>query len=81
MKGITLIREAFFTMNSNLVFYGTGAAEAIPSPFCSCRVCQFARERGGREERARSMFRVNEELSVDLGPDAVLRAIAPLTRQ
>ena len=75
MKGITLIREAFFTMNSNLVFYGTGAAEAIPSPFCSCRVCQFARERGGREERARSMFRVNEELSVDLGPDAVLRAM------
>ena len=62
-------------MNNNLVFYGTGAAEAIPSPFCSCRVCRFAREHGGREERARSMLRVSDELSLDLGPDAVLRAM------
>ena len=62
-------------MNNNLVFYGTGAAEAIPSPFCSCRVCRFAPEHGGREERARSMLRVSDELSLDLGPDAVLRAM------
>ena len=61
-------------MNHALTFYGTGAAESIPNPFCSCRVCQNAREMGGREIRRRSMFRVSEELCIDLGPDTVSQA-------
>lgn len=62
-------------MDHSLKFYGTGAAEAIPCPFCSCRVCQNARETGGREVRRRSMFRVSEEMCIDLGPDTVDQAI------
>ena len=63
-------------MNHDLTFYGTGAAQAIPSPFCTCRVCQNAREKGGREIRRRSMFRISEEMCIDLGPDAVAQAIS-----
>lgn len=62
-------------MDHSLKFYGTGAAEAIPCPFCSCRVCQNAREAGGREVRRRAMFRISEEMCIDLGPDTVDQAI------
>lgn len=61
-------------MNHLPVFYGTGAAEAIPSPFCCCRICRHAREAGGREVRSRSMLRVSDELCIDLGPDTVAQA-------
>lgn len=52
-----------------LQFLGTGAAEGIPSPFCRCRVCENARQKGGREIRLRSSFRVSKEVLVDFGPD------------
>ena len=52
-------------MTKDLVFYGTSAAEGIPSPFCSCSVCENAA--GSRKEiRRRSMFRINEEVCIDL---------------
>ena len=62
-------------MKKDLVFYGTGAAQAIPSPFCSCRVCKNAREKGGHEVRRRSMLRISEEMCIDLGPDTVCQAM------
>ncbi|WP_082595324.1 MBL fold metallo-hydrolase [Paenibacillus sp. Soil750] len=56
-------------------FYGTSAAEGIPNPFCSCSVCNNAREVGGTEIRRRSMFRINEQMCIDLGADSFQQAI------
>lgn len=56
-------------------FYGTGAAEGIPNPFCSCEVCQNAREQKGKEVRRRSMFRLNEQVCIDLGADSFQQAL------
>ncbi|MBN1247462.1 MAG: hypothetical protein JXC32_07370 [Anaerolineae bacterium] len=57
-----------------MTFLGTGAAEAIPDPFCSCRVCEIARREGGPHVRARSAALVNEDLLIDLGPDILTSA-------
>lgn len=56
-------------------FYGTSAAEGIPNPFCTCAVCENARKVGGVEIRRRSTFRINEQVSIDLGADAFQQAI------
>ncbi|NOU69162.1 hypothetical protein GC096_34675 [Paenibacillus sp. LMG 31461] len=56
-------------------FYGTSAAEGIPNPFCTCSVCNNAREVGGAEIRRRSMFRINEGMCIDLGADSFQQAI------
>ena len=34
-------------MTDTGIFYGTGAAEGVPSPFCDCPMCNYAREHGG----------------------------------
>lgn len=52
-----------------LQFLGTGAAEGIPSPFCRCPVCENARQKGGKEIRFRSSFRLSKEVLIDFGPD------------
>jgi phosphoribosyl 1,2-cyclic phosphodiesterase len=54
-----------------LTILGTGAAEGIPDPFCSCRVCQAARRLGGPEVRNRASALVNADLLIDLGPDFI----------
>jgi phosphoribosyl 1,2-cyclic phosphate phosphodiesterase len=53
---------------------GSGAAEAIPDPFCRCRVCEAARQRGGPEMRARAAALINRDLLIDFGPDLVSSA-------
>lgn len=58
-----------------MIFYGTSAAEGIPSPFCTCRICENARKIGGREVRTRTMLRIDEEHCIDLGADAYCQAI------
>ena len=57
-----------------LVVLGSGAAEAIPDPFCRCRVCEIARLKGGPEMRGRSAALINDDLLIDLGPDIVSAA-------
>ncbi len=57
-----------------LTILGSAAAEAIPNPFCRCRVCETARREGGREVRARSAALLNEDLLFDLGPDIISAA-------
>lgn len=57
-----------------LTFLGTGAAEAIPDPFCACRVCETARREGGRHIRARAGALIDDELLIDLGPDLLTSA-------
>ena len=51
-------------------FYGTGAAEGIPNPFCGCYLCEYARKHGGKDVRTRSMFRLTPNICIDMGPDA-----------
>ncbi|MGI5958153.1 MAG: MBL fold metallo-hydrolase [Massiliimalia sp.] len=62
-------------MGKQLTFYGTGAAEGIPSPFCSCPVCEHARKVGGKEIRRRTMFRISETACIDLGADAFAQSL------
>ena len=62
-------------MKNELVFYGTGAAEGIPNPFCRCFLCSNARKEGGRDVRKRSMFRVNEYVAIDMGADFFTQAM------
>lgn len=50
-------------------YWGTAAAEGIPSVFCDCEVCRAAREKGGRFMRARAQALIDDELLVDFGPD------------
>jgi len=57
-------------------FLGTGAAEAIPDPYCRCRVCEVARRERGPHIRARSSALVNDDLLIDLGPDLLTSANA-----
>lgn len=59
------------TVNTDLMFLGTGAAEGIPNPLCSCEVCSNARKVGFRELRLRSLFRINENVQIDFGPDVM----------
>jgi phosphoribosyl 1,2-cyclic phosphate phosphodiesterase len=58
-----------------LVILGSGAAEAIPNPFCRCAVCETARQEGGPEIRGRAAALLNDDLLIDLGPDIVSSAI------
>lgn len=60
----------------NLTLLGTGAAEAVPDPFCRCPVCETARREGGPEIRARATALVNDDLLIDLGPDLLTSANA-----
>ena len=55
-------------------FYGTGAAEGLPNPFCSCYLCEYARRHGGKDVRTRSMFRLSDQICIDMGPDAFVQA-------
>ena len=52
-----------------LTYYGTGAAEAIPALYCSCKICENARTEGGREIRSRHLTTVDGDIQFDLSPD------------
>jgi phosphoribosyl 1,2-cyclic phosphate phosphodiesterase len=56
-------------MSVNLTVLGSAAAEAIPDPYCACRVCETARREGGAEMRMRAAALINDDLLIDLGPD------------
>ena len=59
-----------------IVFLGTGAAEGMPAVFCSCGVCQYAREHGGRDVRRRASLLIDSTLLIDLTPDILSQTIA-----
>ncbi len=52
-----------------ITFLGTGAATAMPLPFCNCLLCCKARNLGKKDIRKRSSLAVNDDLIIDLGPD------------
>lgn len=55
---------------SRLTLLGTGACEGIPSPFCTCELCTYARKNGGKDVRRRFGVLINDETMIDFGPDA-----------
>lgn len=58
-----------------LQYLGTAAAEAVPSPFCSCRVCENARKVMGKEVRTRSQAVIDNKLVLDYPPDTYYHMI------
>lgn len=50
-------------------FLGTGAGEGIPNPFCTCRICENARQVKGKEIRTRSSFMLSRDIIIDIGAD------------
>lgn len=59
-----------------LTFLGTAASPSMPLAFCRCENCRTARRLGGRNLRRRSSALVNDDLLIDLGPDAPGAAFA-----
>ncbi len=50
-------------------YLGTAAAEALPAPYCRCRICCDARHAGGRARRTRSQAVIDDTLVIDFPPD------------
>ncbi len=57
-----------------ITYYGTGSSLGVPEPFCSCRVCEHARSRGGRDIRTRSQATV-DHLMIDCPVDCLLHTL------
>ena len=56
---------------SKMRFWGTSAGEGVPTPFCRCNICEYARKHGGKDIRTRSCFRLDESVMFDAGADFV----------
>lgn len=54
-----------------LHFLGSGAYDAIPSPFCSCSTCLRSRLAGGRNIRTRTQLLIDEDMLIDFNADTI----------
>jgi phosphoribosyl 1,2-cyclic phosphate phosphodiesterase len=54
-----------------VIFLGTGAATAMPLPFCNCEICKAAKKFKGKDIRKRSSIVINGNMLIDLGPDTI----------
>ncbi|WP_176012636.1 MBL fold metallo-hydrolase [Victivallis sp. Marseille-Q1083] len=52
-----------------LLICGSAAAEGVPGLFCGCRVCQHARQHGGKDLRFRTAYQLGDAIRVDAGAD------------
>lgn len=59
-----------------LHYWGTAAAEGVPSIFCNCKVCREAREKGGRYVRTRSQIMIDDKLLIDFNADTYAHTLA-----
>ena len=48
---------------------GSAAAEGIPSIFCDCETYRKAWEKGGKDIRLRTAYKLNDRVRIDFGPD------------
>lgn len=56
-----------------LHYLGTAAAERVPAIFCQCRVCQYARQYGGKELRSQTQTLIDDgDLLIDFPGDSYL---------
>lgn len=60
----------------NIKILGTAAAEGIPSPFCSCRFCEYSRKHLKLEQRKRSSVLIDKILLIDMGPDTLWNSVS-----
>lgn len=58
-----------------MIFLGTGAAEMVPSPLCSCPVCSRLRAEN-IQPRRRSSFLLDAENLIDMGPDCLFSCMS-----
>ena len=58
-----------------LQYFGTGAGMGIPEIFCSCRICENARAKRGKEIRTRSQAILDDTLSIDYPVDTFLHTL------
>lgn len=58
-----------------LTYYGTSAGAGIPEIFCSCRVCEHARQERGKNIRTRSQAVLDDTLSIDYPVDVLMHTI------
>lgn len=56
-------------------YWGTAAAEGIPSLFCSCPRCVEAREKKGKFIRTRSQLLIDDTLLVDFNADTYMHSL------
>lgn len=56
-------------------FLGTAAAEGIPSLFCTCDHCKYARKAKGKAVRTRSGAIIDDVLKLDFGPDSYVHML------
>lgn len=54
---------------------GTAAAERIPAIFCKCRICENAKQVGGKEKRTQAQALVDDDLLIDFGGDSYLHYV------
>jgi len=58
-----------------MIFLGTASAWGIPSAFCNCDVCNYARKNKGKDVRTRCSFMLDENILIDFGPDHVVQSV------
>ena len=58
-----------------LQYFGTAAAEGIPSVFCGCPVCVEARKMKGKYLRTRSQAMIDDTLLIDFNADAYIHSL------
>lgn len=56
-----------------MLFFGTGAAELYPNPFCNCDFCESIRKTG-EMPRKRSCLLMDAHNMIDFGPEALAAA-------
>lgn len=56
-----------------MLFFGTGAAELYPNPFCNCEFCESIRKTG-EAPRKRSCLLMDAHNMIDFGPEALAAA-------
>ena len=56
-----------------MLFFGTGAAELYPNPFCNCEFCESLRKTG-EAPRKRSCLLMDAHNMIDFGPEALAAA-------
>src|SRR5699024_6157159 len=62
-------------MAMKIHFLGTGAAEGIPNPHCTCDVCEQTRIERGKNIRSRTSVIIDDELKVVEPPDTYYHTI------
>ena len=54
---------------------GTGASEGIPAGFCSCKICEYAREKGGKDLKSRNQALLNDKYLIDFPQDTYYHTV------